>query len=157
MNTRKKTLGLALALTMVSLLGLSGLANAQMMGPGMMGGPGMGMMGGHGMGMMGGSMSGLTPEKQAVVQKLYNEHYTATAQLRQQLFTKQSELNAQLYGGATDDKKVQALTKEINDLLAKMYDAQVALQNQLTKEGIPAMGGMGMMGPGMMGGMGMCW
>ncbi|EHJ45937.1 hypothetical protein DFW101_3752 (plasmid) [Solidesulfovibrio carbinoliphilus subsp. oakridgensis] len=149
MNTRKKTLGLALALAMVSLLGLSGLANAQMMGPG--------MMGGHGMGMMGGPMSGLTPEKQAVAQKLYNEHYTATAQLRQQLFTKQSELNAQLYGGATDDKKVQALTKEINDLLAKMYDAQVALQNQLTKEGIPAMGGMGMMGPGMMGGMGMCW
>lgn len=37
MNTRKKTLGLALALAMVSLLGLSGLANAQMMGPGMMG------------------------------------------------------------------------------------------------------------------------
>ena len=65
MNTRKKTLGLALALAMVSLLGLSGLANAQMMGPG--------MMGGHGMGMMGGPMSGLTPEKQAVAQKLYNE------------------------------------------------------------------------------------
>ena len=153
MNTiRMRTLPLALAL--VAVLGFSGLANAQMTGHG--------MMGGQGMGMMGGNMMGLTPEKQAAAQKIYSEHYAATAQLKQQLFAKQSELNAQLYGGATDDKKVQALTKEIGDLNAKLLEAQVNLKRQLAKEGIPAMGGMGMgmgmggMGCGMMnGGMGM--
>ena len=146
MKTRKHIPGLTLmALVLVALLGFSGLANAQMMGPG--------MMGGQGMGMMGGNMMGLTPEKQAAMQKIYSEHYTATAQLRQQIFAKQSELNAQLYGGATDDKKVQGLTKEIGDLNARLFEAQVNLKRQLTKEGIPAMGGMGM-GMGGMGGMG---
>jgi len=125
----------------VAVLGFAGLASAQGH-----------MMGGQGMGMMGGNMMGLTPEKQAAAQKIYADHNAATVQLKQQLFAKQSELNAQLYGGATDDKKVQALTKEIGDLNAKLFEAQVTLKRQLTKEGIPAMGGMGMGSCGMMGG-----
>lgn len=146
MKARKRIVGITLALALVASLGFSGLANAQMMGPG--------MMGGHGMGMMGGNMYGLPPEKQAAAQKIYAEHNAATAQFKQQLFAKQSELNLQLYGGATDDKKVQALTKEIGDLNAKLIEAQANLARQLAKEGIPAMGsGMGCCG--MMGGMGM--
>ena len=144
---RMRTLTLALALAAV--LGLAGMASAQ---GHMAGGPGM----------QGGHMYGLTPEKQAAAQKIYAEHGAATAQLRQQLFAKQSELNAQLYGGAADDKKVQALTKEIGDLNAKLLEAQVAMKRQLAKEGIPAMGmgmgmagGCGMMSGGMMGSMGM--
>lgn len=144
MKTRNRISILTLMLALVALLGLAGMASAQGH-----------MMGGQG--MMGGNMYGLTPEKQAAAQKIYAEHNAATVQLRQQLFAKQSELNAQLYGGATDDKKVQSLTKEISDLNAKLFEAQVNLKRQLTKEGIPAMGGMGMggMGCGMMGGMGM--
>ena len=150
MKTRKHVHGLTMALALVAVLGFSGLANAQMGGHGAMGGQAM----------MGGNMYGLSPEKQAAVQKIYADNYTATAQLRQQLFAKQSELNAQLYGGATDDKKVQALTKDINDLNAKLFDSQVSLKRQLAKEGVPASGigtggGCGMMGGGMMGGMSM--
>jgi len=142
MKTRNRISALTLMLALVAVLGFAGFASAQ------------GHMGGQGTGMMGGNMMGLTPEKQAVAQKLQAEHYAATAQLKQQLFAKQSELNAQLYGGATDDKKVQTLTKEIGDLNAKLFEAQVTLKRQLTKEGIPAMGGMGMGmgGCGMMGG-----
>jgi len=155
MKTRKRIPGLTLALALVAVLGCSGLANAQMMG-----GQGMGMMGGQGMGMMGGNMMmNLSPEKQAAAQKIYADFNAKTATMRQQLTAKQYELNAQLYSATPDDKKVQALTKEIADLNAKIFEAQVALQNQLTKEGIPAMSGMGMMGgmpcPMMGGGMGM--
>lgn len=171
MKTRMSILTLSLAL--VAVLGLAGMASAQgMMGQGM---GGMGMMGGSGMGMMGqgmgmGGMYSMSPEKQAVIQKLYVEYNTATAPVRQQLFAKQSELNALYYGGTTDTKKFQTLTREIGDLNAKLYEAQMNLRNQLAKEGVPAsgmghgmgmggMGGMGMGGMGMgMGGMGMgCW
>lgn len=149
MKTRKYLPGLTLALALVALLSFNGLANAQMMGPGMMGGQGM----------MGGMMMNLPPEKQAAAQKIYADFNTKTATMRQQLAAKQYELNAQLYSATPDDKKVQALTKEIADLNAKIFEAQVALQNQLTKEGIPAMNGMGMMGgmpcPMMGGSMGM--
>lgn len=149
MKTRNRISALTLMLTLVAVLGFAGLASAQGH-----------MMGGQGMGMTGGNMMGLTPEKQAAAQKIYADHNAATVQLKQQLFAKQSELNAQLYGGATDDKKVQALTKEISDLNAKLFESQVNLKRQLAKEGIPATGGMGMgmggMGCGMMnGGMGM--
>ncbi len=175
MKTRMSILTLSLAL--VAVLGLAGMASAQgMMGQGMMG---QGMMGqgmmGQGMGM--GGMYGMSPEKQAVIQKLYVEYNTATAPVRQQLFAKQSELSALYYGGTTDAKKFQTLTREIGDLNAKLYEAQMNLRNQLAKEGVPAsgmghgmgmggmgMGGMGMGGMGMggmgMGGMGMgmnCW
>jgi zinc resistance-associated protein len=152
MKTHKRITCLPLALAVVALLGFSGLASAQMMGPGMMGGQGMGMMGGN-------MMMNLPPEKQAAAQKIYADFNTKTATMRQQLAAKQYELNAQLYSATPDDKKVQALTKDISDLNAKLFEAQVALQNQLTKEGIPAMSGMGMMGgmncPMMGGSMGM--
>lgn len=161
MKIRKHNPGLMVALALVALLGFSGLASAQMMGPGMMGG--QGMMGGNmmmgGQGMMGNMMMNLSPEKQAAAQKIYADFNTKTATMRQQLTAKQYDMNAQLYSATPDDKKVQALTKDISDLNAKLFEAQVALQNQLTKEGIPAMSGMGMMGgmscPMMGGSMGM--
>jgi len=106
---------------------------------------------GPGGGMYGNNSFGLTPEKQTVVQKLYADHYTATAQIRQQLLAKQSELNAQLYNGTSDDQKVQSLTKEVGTLQTKLLEAQVNLRRQLIKEGIPAMG-HGMGGCGMGGG-----
>lgn len=128
------------ALALAALLGIGVTANAQMMGHGTT----------HGY--------ALTPEKQAAVQKAYADFDAATASLRQQLTAKQYELEAQIVGGSPDDKKVQSLTKDVSDLSAKLFKAQVDLQGQMTKLGLPsgAMGG-GMMGcgmGGMMGGMG---
>jgi len=141
-----KIFGLGLTLGALLLLGLVGTVGAQM-GPGMMGG-----YGGYG-------YQTLTPEKQAAAQKIYADYYAQTNTTRQQLIAKQYELNALLYGGKADDKKVQELTKEVNDLRAKLYEAQVDLQKQLAKADIPVMGGgmggigmgPGLMGPGMMG------
>ncbi len=140
MKTRMRLVSLALALA--TLLGIAGLANAQMMGHGMM----------HGY-----AGAALSPEKQASVQKAYADFDASTASLRQQLAAKQYELDAQIAAASPDDKKVQSLTKEVSDLSAQLFTAQVALQGQLVKLGVPAGGmmGCGMMGGGMMGGAGM--
>jgi len=114
----------------------------------------------QGYGMMG-HMGAITPEKQATMQKLHEEYYTATADLQKQLFAKNAELDAQLYGDKTDDAKVEALTAEINALNAKIFTERIKLNKAMAKEGIMPMGGRGMMnncpnaGGGMMGGKGM--
>lgn len=129
---------LALALTLAFLTAFTGLASAQ----------------GHGMrgnGMMGGGMGAMTPEQQATMQKLHTEHAAATAELRKQIFAKESELNAQIYAEKTDDATVEALTKDISALNAKLYAEQVKLHKQMAKEGIMPMGGKGC---GMMAGKG---
>jgi zinc resistance-associated protein len=90
------------------------------------------------------------PEQQAVIDKAGDDFTAATKTLKIQLFAKESELNAQLYGEKTDDKKVEALIAEINALHGKIYAEKVKMQRVLAKEGIlPDMGkGMGMMGSG---------
>jgi zinc resistance-associated protein len=140
---------LVLALTLAFLTAFTGLASAQ----------------GHGMrgqGMMGGGMGAMSPEQQATMQKLHTEHAAATAELRKQIFAKESELNAQIYAEKTDEAKVEALTKDIGALNAKLYAERVKLHRQMAKEGIMPMAGSGcgmMAGKGGMkmhgGGMGM--
>jgi zinc resistance-associated protein len=134
---------LATILTLAFVIAFVGLASAQ--------------------GMMGG-MGNMTPEKHATMQKMHEDFATATADLKKQVFAKESELNAVLYGEKVDDKKVEALTSEINALNAKIYAEQVKMHKQMAKEGIVPMGGKGMMdgkgcpmmgGKGMGGGMGM--
>ena len=134
---------LATILTLAFVIAFVGLASAQ--------------------GMMGG-MGNMTPEKHATMQKMHGDFATATADLKKQVFAKESELNALLYGEKADDKKVEALTSEINALNAKIYAEQVKMHKQMAKEGIVPMGGKGMMGgkgcpmmggKGMGGGMGM--
>lgn len=137
---------IALVLTLVFMTAFVGFAGAQ----------------GHG--MMGGGMGNMTPEKHATMQKMHADFAAATADLKKQVFAKESELNAVLYGEKIDDKKVEALTSEINALNAKIYAEQVKMNKQMAKEGIVPMGGKGMMdgkgcpmmgGKGMGGGMGM--
>ncbi len=135
MKTYRNTIATMLTLALVTAF--AGLASAQ--------------------GMMDG-MGNMTPEKHATMQKLHADFATATADLKKQVFAKESELNAILYGEKADDKKVEALTSEINALNAKIYAEQVKMHKQMAKEGIMPMGGKGcpmMGGKGMGGGMGM--
>lgn len=123
---------IATVLTLAFITAFAGFASAQ----------------GHG--MMGG-MGGMTPEKQATMQKLHADFNAATADLNKQLFAKESELNAALYADKTDDKKIDALTKEIGELNAKIYAERIKMHKAMAKEGIvPGMG------QGMMGGKGGC-
>ncbi|UTF49784.1 periplasmic heavy metal sensor [Desulfomicrobium sp. ZS1] len=107
---------------------------------------------------LGKGMSALSPEKQAIVEKAHEEFATATADLKKQIFAKESALNAQIYGDTADEKKIEALVSEINALNARVYAEQVTLHRKMAKEGItpePQHGKMSGMGCPMMSGGGM--
>lgn len=95
----------------------------------------------------------LTPEKQAAVQKIMDEHHAKIMALREDLWAKQTELDA-LKGN--DTKRIQALVTEMKDLRAKMLAERETIEKKLEAEGVE-FGGRGMghgMGRGMMGGCG---
>ena len=95
----------------------------------------------------------LSPQKQEIVNKLHENFYNSTQATRQELLSKRYELDAQLYSVNPDEKKIQALTKEISDLRAVLYNARVSLKGKLIKEGITL--GHGGYGHDMKRGMGM--
>lgn len=111
-------------------------------------------------GMMGyhhGYMANLTPEQQATSQKAFDAFQLKTADLRQQLMSKHYEYNALLTSKPLDEQKLQAVSKEISVLRENMYQQRVALDSELAKAGVPAMGHRGRMGgANMYGGRG-CW
>jgi zinc resistance-associated protein len=103
-------------------------------------------------------MGALSPEKQAVVEKAHEEFATVTANLKKQVFAKESALDAEIYDEKTDEKKVEALVLEINALNAKIYAEQVKLSRKMAQEGIvpePGHGKKSAMGCPMMSGGGM--
>lgn len=107
----------------------------------------------QGMGYQHGNRANLTPEQQAVSQKAYDEFQLKTADLRQQLMSKQYEYRALMSGKPLDEQKVLAVSKEITALRDNLYQQRVALDTDLAKAGVPMMG-HGMGGTGMGGGRG---
>lgn len=115
-------------------------------------GPGMAM------GMHGGMNAQLTPEKQALLDKLTADHSQKVEPLQKQLRAKHAMLEALLLEEKIDDKKVDGIVKDINEVQAKIFAEKISLKKQLIKNDLPLgagmmMGGMhgGMMGGGMMG------
>ncbi|KHK00413.1 periplasmic heavy metal sensor [Desulfovibrio sp. TomC] len=143
---RSKTLHIALA-ALATLALTSTMALAR---------PGGGMGGGQGNCPGAGSgMAQLTPEKQAAFQKLHDAFAAKTAQMRADLGVKMAELNALSVGQAPDQAKIDALTKQIGELQAKLLSERTQFRIQVSKEigaGF-AGGGCGGMGGGMGGGM----
>jgi zinc resistance-associated protein len=139
---RGKTLHIALA-ALATLALTSSLALAR---------HGDGMGGGQGGGMGGcGGMAQLTPEKQAAFQKLHDAYAAKTAQMRADLGVKMAELNALSVGQTPDQAKIDATTKQIGELQAKLLSERTQLRIQVAKEVGPVggMGGCGGMGGGM--------
>ncbi|MHC1790942.1 periplasmic heavy metal sensor [Solidesulfovibrio sp.] len=119
--------------------------------------PGGGMGGGQGgCPGMGGGMGQLTPEKQAAFQKIHDAFTAKTAQLRADLGVKMAELNALTVAQTPDQAKIDAVTKQIGELQAKLLSERTQLRIQLVKEIGPGFGGGGCggMGGGYHGGMG---
>ncbi|CAI1666307.1 periplasmic heavy metal sensor [Serratia fonticola] len=107
----------------------------------------------QGMGYQHGNRANLTPEQQAVSQKAFDEFQSKTADLRQQLMSKQYEYQALLTSKPMDEQKVLAVSKEVTALRDNLYQQRVALDTDLAKAGVPMMG-HGMGGAGMHGGRG---
>lgn len=117
------------------------------------GGQGMGGQGGQGgCPGMGGGWGQLSPEKQAAFQKLHDAFAAKTAQLRADLGVKMAELNALSVAATPDQAKIDAVTKQIGDLQAKLLSERTQFRIQVSKEVGAGVAGGGC--PGMGGGMG---
>ena len=140
---RVKSLHIVLsALAILALTSSLALARGGMGGQGGQGGcPGMG-----------GGWGQLSPEKQAAFQKLHDAFAAKTAQLRADLGVKMAELNALSVATSPDQAKIDAVTKQIGDLQAKLLSERTQFRIQVSKEVGPGVAGGGC--PGMGGGMG---
>jgi Spy/CpxP family protein refolding chaperone len=149
-------------------------ATAFAWGPGSGRGMGMGYGPGQGYGYGPGAvMSTLSPEQVAQIQKIQSDRYTEMAPVRNEMFTKRTELQALFREPALDQAKIAAKHKEIAALQAQMQEkalaARMAVAEVLTPEQraqVPAFGPgmgpgfgrrMGMMGHGPQMGFGPQW
>ncbi|EPS1716919.1 zinc resistance sensor/chaperone ZraP [Salmonella enterica] len=105
-----------------------------------------------GMWQQGGSP--LTTEQQATAQKIYDDYYTQTSALRQQLISKRYEYNALLTASSPDTAKINAVAKEMESLGQKLDEQRVKRDVAMAQAGIPRGAGMGYGGCGGYGGYG---
>ncbi|EEM8744570.1 TPA: zinc resistance sensor/chaperone ZraP [Salmonella enterica subsp. enterica serovar Typhimurium] len=103
-----------------------------------------------GMWQQGGSP--LTTEQQATAQKIYDDYYTQTSALRQQLISKRYEYNALLTASSPDTAKINAVAKEMESLGRKLDEQRVKRDVAMAQAGIPRGAGMGYGGCGGYGG-----
>lgn len=108
-------------------------------------GPGYGRGGCGGPGYGANSVySQLSPEKQAAVDKIYEKYNGQFTELRNEMWTKHSTLQAMVNGGDADEKKIGKLTAEITELRDKIWNVRQQMSDELVKEtGITAGGGYG--------------
>ncbi|EAZ9187438.1 zinc resistance sensor/chaperone ZraP [Salmonella enterica] len=104
----------------------------------------------EGMWQQGGSP--LTTEQQATAQKIYDDYYTQTSALRQQLISKRYEYNALLTASSPDTAKINAVAKEMESLGQKLDEQRVKRDVAMAQAGIPRGAGMGYGGCGGYGG-----
>ncbi|EAT1164580.1 zinc resistance sensor/chaperone ZraP [Salmonella enterica] len=103
-----------------------------------------------GMWQQGGSP--LTTAQQATAQKIYDDYYTQTSALRQQLISKRYEYNALLTASSPDTAKINAVAKEMESLGQKLDEQRVKRDVAMAQAGIPRGAGMGYGGCGGYGG-----
>ncbi|EBF1294965.1 zinc resistance sensor/chaperone ZraP [Salmonella enterica] len=103
-----------------------------------------------GMWQQGGSP--LTTEQQATAQKIYDDYYTQTSALRQQLISKRYEYNALLTASSPDTTKINVVAKEMESLGQKLDEQRVKRDVAMAQAGIPRGTGMGYGGCGGYGG-----
>ncbi|MGK7512100.1 zinc resistance sensor/chaperone ZraP [Salmonella enterica] len=103
-----------------------------------------------GMWQQGGSP--LNTEQQATAQKIYDDYYTQTSALRQQLISKRYEYNALLTASSPDTAKINAVAKEMESLGQKLDEQRVKRDVAMAQAGIPRGAGMGYGGCGGYGG-----
>lgn len=101
-----------------------------------------------GYGMGGQGYNQLTPEQQTTLQKLHNDYYTQTSQLRQQLMSKRYEYNALLTASSPDSAKIESVANEIATLNQQLDQQRVKFDIALAESGVSRGAGMGYGGCG---------
>ena len=111
-----------------------------------------------GKGNRGRNVDTLTPEKQAAVEKIVDKHHVKLVELREQIWAKQTELQALSRSGKAERTDIQSLIADISKLRTSMNAERDAMRSEIEKEtGITAYGRgfhRGGFGGGMGGGMG---
>ncbi|MCM0756649.1 periplasmic heavy metal sensor [Desulfovibrio aminophilus] len=125
------------AATLAALLALSAVAFA---GPGQGRGPGGGM---------GSLYAGLTPEKQAAVDKIFEKHHKKIFELREQYWAKDTELDALTASGKAEKADIESLVGEMSKIRQQLEQERQALAADLSKETGVKFGPGGGFGPGM--------
>lgn len=80
----------------------------------------------------------LTPEQQQKFDQLFEAHQKRTFALRQDIWAKETELNALSGNPNTKPERISQLVNELKDLRAKMFTERESFQSALRKEGLPA-------------------
>ena len=155
MNMRKIMAGLAVT---TLILGSASLALARGHHGGHYGGMMNGYAGNCGACYYTGGYQNLTPEKQAAVDKLIQEHAAATNPLLEQLQAKRLELDALSGNPNARPESISKLAGEVAKLSSQLRNSGIEFRDKVAQEmGVGAMPGAmggygGMMGRGYMGG-----
>ena len=84
-------------------------------------------------GLYGRGYDNLTVEQRSQLETLQQKFYDATAQLKDQIWSKSAELNALLSSPNPDAQKAKALQKEISDLRAKLAQERINFEIESRK------------------------
>ncbi|WP_022661310.1 Spy/CpxP family protein refolding chaperone [Paucidesulfovibrio longus] len=130
------------SLTVIAVLALSAMAFAGQgwhHGYGMMNGygPGYGMMNGYGPGAQ------IAPEQQEAFQKIFDKHQEKMEKLRNEMWSKNLELNALTESGKADKSDIRSLVAEISKVREKMQVERESFYNDLDAAGIQPQSGPG--------------
>lgn len=79
----------------------------------------------------------LTEAQRATLNKVMESSYKGTEAVRQQIITKQAELQAQLIAANPDAKKIETITRDLGELEGKMLAERVRISRQLKDAGLP--------------------
>ena len=90
----------------------------------------------------------MTAEQQAAAQKIYDDYYSQTSALRQQLTSKRYEYNALLTASSPDTAKINAVAKEMEALNQSLDEQRVKRDVAMAQAGVPRGAGMGYGGCG---------
>lgn len=97
-------------------------------------GPGYGRGGCSAYGGPGAGYAQLTPEKQAAVDKIVESYAKQFDELRTEMWTKHSTLQAMINGGNADEKKIGELTADISALRTQMWELREKMATDLEAE-----------------------
>lgn len=103
---------------------------------------------GYGDGMQQRGGTPMTAEQQASAQKIYDDYYSQTSALRQQLTSKRYEYNALLTASSPDTAKINAVAKEMEALNQSLDEQRVKRDVAMAQAGVPRGAGMGYGGCG---------
>ena len=85
----------------------------------------------------------MTADQQAAAQKIYDDYYSQTSALRQQLTSKRYEYNALLTASSPDTAKINAVAKEMEALNQSLDEQRVKRDVAMAQAGVPRGAGMG--------------